>query len=156
MDSWEQEIPIQLAHSLEKSSSSRRQVQLLTQDILPIMTGLSSLKNQGNPVYKNPFIVGGLFLPAIVLVTTFFVVRHKDRLQTDIGYARNRRAHSVANKRLTLAQSALFGDSSSMFYAYLSRGIAEYLADKFNIPAASASGGKVEELLEDAQKYEVT
>ncbi|OHB69935.1 MAG: hypothetical protein A2W17_00155 [Planctomycetes bacterium RBG_16_41_13] len=147
VDSWEQEIPIQLAHSLEKSSSSRRQVQLLTQDILPIMTGLSSLKNQGNPVYKNPFIVGGLFLPAIVLVTTFFVVRHKDRLQTDIGYARNRRAHSVANKRLTLAQSALFGDSSSMFYAYLSRGIAEYLADKFNIPAASASGGKVEELL---------
>ncbi len=147
VDSWEQEIPIQLAHSLEKSSSSRRQVQLLTQDILPIMTGLSSLKNQGNPVYKNPFIVGGLFLPAIVLATTFFVVRHKDRLQTDIGYARNRRAHSVANKRLTLAQSALFGDSSSVFYAYLSRGITEYLADKFNISAASASGGKVEELL---------
>ncbi|MCF6147850.1 MAG: protein BatD [Candidatus Kuenenia sp.] len=147
VESWEQEIPIQLTLSQEKLPASQQQVRLLTQDILPIMTGISSLKNHGYPVYKNPFLIGGLFLPAIILITSFFVVRHKDRLQTDIGYARNRRAHSVANRRLGMAQSALSGDSSSEFYACLSRGITEYLADKFNIPAASASGDRVSVLL---------
>ncbi|MBM4053845.1 MAG: protein BatD [Planctomycetes bacterium] len=147
VESWEQEIPIQLTLSQEKLPSSQQQVRLLTQDILPIMTGLSSLKNQRSPFYKNPFTVGCLFLPAVVLITSFFVVRHKDRLQTDIGYARNRRAHSVANKRLGMAESALSGGSASEFYACLSGGITEYLADKFNIPAASASGDKIADLL---------
>jgi len=109
----------------------KRQVQLLAEDILPIMTNLAALRNQGNLVYQNPFIIGGLFIPAVAVVASFLFRRHKDRLASDIGYARTRRA--VAKKRLEMAQSALRQNLQGEFYSCLSRAMSDYLADKFKI-----------------------
>ena len=147
VEAGEQELPIQLTISGGNALLQKQQAQILIKHILPIMTNLSSLRNQGDSVYKNPFIIACLSFPAITVIASFFITRHKERLQTDIGYARNKRAHAIAKKRLAKAQFALFNNTPAEFYSSLSRAMADYLADKFNISAASASGDNVSVLL---------
>ncbi len=147
VETGEQEMPIQLTLSGSTIASTKQQAQILTQDILPIMTNLSSLRNQGDRIYTSPFFIACLSIPAIAVIASFFVTRQKERLQTDIGYARDKRAHAIAKKRLALAKSALFRNASEEFYSSLSKSMADYLADKFNISAASATGDKVGILL---------
>ena len=147
VEAGEQEMPIQLTLSGSTIASTKQQAQILTQDILPIMTNLSSLRNQGDHIYTNPFFIACLSIPAIAVIASFFVTRQKERLQTDIGYARDKRAHAIAKKRLVLAKSALSRNVPEEFYSSLSKSMAEYLADKFNISAASAIGDKVGILL---------
>ena len=147
VETGEQEMPIQLTLSGSTIASTKQQAQILTQDILPIMTNLSSLRNQGDHIYTNPFFIACLSIPAIAVIASFFVTRQKERLQTDIGYARDKRAHAIAKKRLVLAKSALSRNVPEEFYSSLSKSMAEYLADKFNISAASAIGDKVGILL---------
>ena len=147
VETGEQEIPIQLTLSGSNIASAKQQAQILTQDILPIMTNLSSLQNQGEYIYKNSFIIGCLSIPAIAVIVSFFITRHKEKLQTDIGYARDKRAYAIAKKRLAMAKSALSQNAPKEFYASLSKSMADYLADKFNISAANATSDKVGILL---------
>ncbi|MFN3531573.1 MAG: BatD family protein [Candidatus Brocadia sp.] len=147
VEAGEQEVPIQLTFSPDKSSPVKQQPQILTHDILPIMTNLSSLRDQGSLVSKNPFIIACLSIPAIVVIASFFIMKNKERLQTDVGYARKKRAHSAARKRLEEAQSMLSRNLPAEFYSYLSKAVSDYLADKLNIPAASATEDRVGVLL---------
>jgi hypothetical protein len=136
-----------LTISHDKVQPVKQQVQILTQDILPIMTNLSSLRNQGNPIYKNPFIIACLSVPTVAVIASFFITRNKERLQKDVGYARKRRAHAAAKKRLEGAQSILHQNLPTEFYSYLSKTISDYLADKFNVSTANATVDKVGTLL---------
>lgn len=147
VEAGEQEMPIQLTLSGSNIVSTKQQAQILTQDILPIMTNLSSLRNQGNRICTNPLFIACLSIPAIAVIASFFVTRQKERLQTDIGYARDKRAHAIAKKRLALAKSALSRNASEEFYSSLSKSMADYLADKFNISAASVTGDEAGILL---------
>ena len=146
VESGEQEIPIQLTIS-SPDAPLKQQVRILTQDILPIMTNLSSLRNQGDVIYKSLFFIACISVPAIAVATSFFITRHKERLQTDVEYARDRKAHGVAKRRLAHAKSMLSENASTEFYSALSKVIADYLADKFNISAASTSADNIDILL---------
>ncbi len=146
VESGEQEIPIQLTIS-SHDAPLKQQVRILTQDILPIMTNLSSLRNQGDVIYKSLFFIACISVPAIAVAASFFITRHKKRLQTDVGYARDRQAHGVAKRRLAHAKSALSENASTEFYSALSKVVADYLADKFNISAASTSADNIDILL---------
>ncbi|MFO0794807.1 MAG: BatD family protein [Candidatus Brocadiaceae bacterium] len=146
VETGEQEMPIQLTQS-PMNMVSKQQAQLITQDILPIMTNLSSLRNQGDNIFKNPILLACLSIPAVTVLASFFITQQKKRLQTDVEYARKRRAHSAAKKKLVFVQSALSGDSPAEFYNFLSRAMADYLADKCNVSAASATGDSIGHLL---------
>ncbi len=146
VEAGEQEMPIQLTQS-PMNMVSKQQAQLITQDILPIMTNLSSLRNQGDNIFKNPILLACLSIPAITVLAFFFITQQKKRLQTDVEYARKRRAHNAAKKKLAFVQSVLSGDSPAEFYNSLSRAMADYLADKCNVSAASATGDSIGDLL---------
>jgi hypothetical protein len=146
VESGEQEIPIQLTIS-SPDAPLKQQVRILTQDILPIMTNLSSLRNQRDVIYKSLFFIACISVPAIAVATSFFITRHKEKLQTDVEYARDRKAHGVAKRRLAHAKSMLSENASTEFYSALSKVIADYLADKFNISAASTSADNIDTLL---------
>ncbi|MDR4507558.1 MAG: BatD family protein [Candidatus Brocadiaceae bacterium] len=148
VEAWDHEIPIQLAASQDQAPSGKQQVKILTKDIMPIMTSLSSLQNQGRPLYGNPLTLAYVSIPAIAVIASFFIARQKERLQTDIGYARNKRAHATAKKRLSAARSALSHKNPAEFYSSLSRAISDYLADKCNLSSAQISGEQVGVLLE--------
>ncbi|GAN31647.1 MAG: protein BatD [Candidatus Brocadia sp. AMX2] len=147
VEAEEQEVPIQLTFSPDKLRPVKHQPQILTHDILPIMTNLSSLRDQGSLVYENPFIAACLSIPMIIVITSFFITKKKVRLQTDIGYARNKRAHAAAKKRLKGAQTIFHQNLPTEFYSHLSKSMSDYLADKLNIPLASVTEDKVDALL---------
>ncbi len=146
VESGEQEMPIQLTQS-PVNMASKQQAQLITQDILPIMANLSSLRNQRDTIFKNPILLACLSIPAITVLASFFITQQKKRLQTDVEYARKRRAHGAAKKKLAFVKSVLSGDSPAEFYNSLSRAMADYLADKCNVSAASATGDSISHLL---------
>ncbi|MCF6158227.1 MAG: protein BatD [wastewater metagenome] len=148
VEAGQQELPIQLTLPQDNASFTKQHVPILTHDILPIMANISSLKNQGRYIYKNPFIIACLSLPTLAVVASLFITKHKERLQTDAGYARGRRAHNVARKRLEMAQAVLSQNTPADFYSILSKAVADYIADKFNIPAATVSGEGIVPLLQ--------
>ncbi len=147
VEAGEQEVPIQLTFSSDKTLLLKQQPRILTHDILPIMTNISSLQEQGNRVYKNPFVIACLSIPSIAVIASFVITKNKERLQTDTGYARKKRAHAAVKRRLEGAQSILCQNRPAEFYSCLSKAVSDYLADKLNIPPASASEDRVGALL---------
>ena len=71
VEAGEQEMPIQLTLSGSNIASAKQQAHILTQDILPIMTNLSSLRNQADRMYTNPFFIACLSVPAIAVIASF-------------------------------------------------------------------------------------
>ncbi len=147
VEAGEQEVPIQLTLSHDKVLPAKQQVQILTEDILPVMTNISSLRNQGRRIYKNPLTLACLTFPTVLVIASLLFTRHKDRLASDIGYARKRRAYAAAKKGLEEAQSMLLQNRKGEFYSHLSKLMSDYLADKLNISPASITEDTVSALL---------
>lgn len=143
----EVEIPIHL--SLEDAEKVKGQVKILTKDILPIMSDLYSFKNQGFAVYKRPLFLAFIFLtPILVVIACVYVQRHRELLQTDVGYARKRRALSRAKKQISNARRLVQLDNPSEFYSILAKTVMEHIADKLNLAPASITSDNISGILE--------
>lgn len=143
----EVEIPIRL--SLENAEKVKGQVKILTKDILPIMSDLYSFKNQGFAVYKRPLFLAFIFLtPILVVIACVYVQRHRELLQTDVGYARKRRALSRAKKQISNARRLVQLDNPSEFYSTLAKTVMEHIADKLNLAPASVTSDNISGILE--------
>jgi len=144
----EVEIPIRL--SLEDAEKVKGQVKILTKDILPIMSDLYSFKNQGFVIYKKPLFLAFIFFtPILVVIACVYVQRHRELLQTDVGYARKRRALSRAKKQLSNARQLVQLDNPSEFYSTLAKTVMEHIADKLNLAPASITSDNISGILEN-------
>lgn len=144
----EVEIPIRL--SLEDAEKVKGQVKILTKDILPIMSDLYSFKNQGIALYNRSLFLAFIFLaPIIVVIVCVYIQRHKELLQTDVGYARKRRALSRAKKQLSNARRFVQLDNPSEFYSTLAKTVMEHIADKLNLAPASITADNISGILEN-------
>ncbi|MBU1061978.1 MAG: hypothetical protein KJ952_04600, partial [Candidatus Omnitrophica bacterium] len=72
---------------------------------------------------------------------------HRERLRTDIGYARSRRAKALASRRLKLAKNSMLKEEVKEFYAEIYKTVIEYVADKLNIPHPSITKDLLERRL---------
>ena len=141
------EIPIRF--SLEDAEKVKGQVKILTKDILPIMSDLYSFKNQGFAIYNRPLFLAFIFLtPILVVIVCIYVQRHRELLQTDVGYARKRRALSRAKKQLSNARQLIPLDKPSEFYSTLAKTVMEHIADKLNLASASITSDNISGILE--------
>ena len=141
------EIPIRL--SPENAEKVKGQVKILTKDILPIMSDLYSFKNQGFAVYKRPLFLAFIFLTPILVVTAcLYVQRHRELLQTDVGYARKRRALSRAKKQISNARRLVQLDNPSEFYSTLAKTVMAHITDKLNLAPASITSDNISGILE--------
>ena len=144
----EVEIPIRL--SLEDAEKVKGQVKILTKDILPIMSDLYSFKNQGFAVYNRPLFLAFIFLaPILVVIACVYVQRHRELLQTDVGYARKKRALSRAKKQLSNARRLVQLDNPSEFYSTLAKTVMDHIADKLNLAPASITSDNISGILEN-------
>ena len=141
------EIPIRL--SLENAEKVKGQVKILTKDILPIMSDLYSFKNQGFAIYKRPLFLAFIFLtPILVVPACVYVQRHRELLQTDVGYARKRRALSRAKKQISNARRLVQLDNPSEFYSTLAKTVMAHITDKLNLAPASITSDNISGILE--------
>ena len=144
------EVEIPIRFSLEDAEKVKGQVKILTKDILPIMSDLYSFKNQGIALYNRPLFLAFIFLtPILVVIVCVYVQRHRELLQTDVGYARKRRALSRAKKQLSNARRLVQLDNPSEFYSTLAKTVMEHIADKLNLAPASITSDNISGILEN-------
>ncbi|MEE2637236.1 MAG: BatD family protein [Acidobacteriota bacterium] len=75
-------------------------------------------------------------LPLLAVAGAVFARRHQDRLAGDVAYARDRRASTVAKRRLTRAESLCKPEHHREFHAEIGRAMQGFLGDKLNIAEA--------------------
>jgi len=115
------------------------------QDIRYIKDNIGDLRPIGRLILFTPLYLFVNGLPVALLVGLVIVRLRRERLASDIGYARSRSASRQARKRLSKARSLARLETSGQFYGELSLAVTAYVADKLNI---SPHGLTVEHLAE--------
>ena len=114
---------------------SKQEIGYAIKDIRYIKLSTSQLKDQGGYLYKNPVFLFFQLIPLLVLVVAWRYQRHQEKLNSDVGYARMRRAGKLAKKRLKDAGKLMSAEKSEEFYCEVAKAMTGYVGDRLNLPA---------------------
>jgi hypothetical protein len=145
-------VPIQVGKGGEGGGSagpivSQSDVRQLRRDIHFIKQATDGLKDWSRPFYRTPLFLALLFLPVAADVGVFVVARTRDAQRATAGLRRRRRARPLALKRLKEARRRGSPSTARAFYAEVASALSDYVAAKFDIPAAGLTHDRIEELL---------
>ena len=111
------------------------------------MTDIGGLIRSEKPVYKNIVVWISVFLiPVLMLAGMFVFGKRRERLNTDIAFARSRTALKNSKGFLKHAESALEKGNARDFYDFLIKGVNTYLSEKLNRQMGSIGVTIVKEL----------
>ena len=122
-------------------------INLKETDIRFIKAENGHLSRRGHILLTSPLFLIFLALPLMAVLGGFIDIQRKHRLQSDVAYARRRRAASEAKRRLKMAEKHLKENNGSAFYGELSAAAFQFIADKFNISAQGLTSDGVRDLL---------
>ncbi|MBU1913011.1 MAG: BatD family protein [Candidatus Omnitrophica bacterium] len=128
-------------------TASKEEVRLLKSDIAYIKTLPERFASKDNFLYKNKIFLLMNILPFLILIAIYLFELYKNRLKTDIGYARSLRARGAASKRLKAARNLANKNMVKEFYTEIYKAVIEYIADKLNIPHPSITKDSLEDKL---------
>jgi hypothetical protein len=103
---------------------------------------------------KNKTFFGSLWfylyyiISAIVFLIAIVVLRHRIKLNENIGLLKNKRANRLSKKRLKLAATYVKKGDKTAFYDEAIRALWGYLSDKLGIPVSNLSRETAREALE--------
>jgi hypothetical protein len=129
--------------------NQQQAVTLVGRDIRHIKAAPPVLRDQGKHLYQSSLFLSSWALPPLLVIGAVLYQRQRQRLRQDVRYARLRRAHKTARKRLARAKKLMKGQDSKEFYGEVARAITGYLADKINVPAA---GLRLEEMTRELER----
>jgi hypothetical protein len=92
--------------------------------------------------FKQPqwWLLGlGYLLSFAVLGASFFYRAHRNKLDSDRGYARKHRSGALVKKRLKSAERLLLDDPRQEFYAVLFQAVLGYVGDRYNLDTHALS-----------------
>lgn len=138
----------QLAGSIP-ANLSREEVRLIGEDLRFIKMASPHWLIASHPFFYQLWFVVLLMIPAAAAGSSVLLRRHRDRLATDTGYARNRRANQAANKRLKDAAHLMKSNDAEAFYGSVSKALRGYVADKFNLSEAGLMSDEFTALFRD-------
>jgi len=124
----------------------RRKREILGRDIIYIKDTPGELKRKGLLLCKNRLFIVLQFLPLAALIAVLIFQKRKERLQSDIGYARRLRANGEAKKNLRKLRRLLDSKEPAEFFDAVFKALQEYLGDKFHLPTAGITVNVVDEL----------
>ncbi|MCP4705472.1 MAG: protein BatD, partial [candidate division Zixibacteria bacterium] len=110
----------------------------------------------GNLDLKKPLILATpLYLilngiPVLLLALVWIGQKRREKLSTDIGYARSRLARKLARKRLATARKLAGSQQVEEFYAEIRFALFAYIADKLNISPHGMTGDKLLDIMESS------
>lgn len=122
-------------------------INLKETDIRFIKVDDGHLARSGKVLLTSPLFLAFLALPLVVVLGGMIDVKRKRRLQSDVAYARRRRASGEAKRRLNVAEKHMHGNNDTGFYAEISAAIYQFVADKFNTSAHGLTTDGVQALL---------
>ena len=132
---------------LAPPAASKEEVRLLKSDIAHIKTSPARFAPRDNFLYKNKIFLLMNILPLLILIAVYLFEMYRNRLKTDIGYARSLRARGAASKRLKAARRLANKNMVKEFYTEIYKAVIEYIADKLNIPHPSITKDSLEDRL---------
>ena len=100
------------------------------------------------PILATPLYLILNGIPVLLLVLVWFGQNRREKLSTDIGYARSRLARKLARKRLAAARKFAGSEQIVEFYAEIRFTLFAYIADKLNISPHGMTGDKLLEIME--------
>ncbi len=121
----------------------------LGRDIIYIKESPGRLRKRGGYLYKNPVFLTFQFVPLILFVSAMMVQRRRERLRTDIVYARRLSAPRKATKGIRKAEGYLKNSKSEEFYGSVYKTLQEYIGDRYHIPAGGITSDIVDTSLKD-------
>lgn len=131
---------------LSSRSERGNGVAMVGTDVRHIKPDLSYLARQNEDLYRNKAFIALQILPLVALALTIAYRRHQDRMSEDVGYARLRRAHRLAQRRLKEARSLIVAGGGVEFHRAICKALLGYVGDKLN---RSASGLTTTQLVEE-------
>ena len=123
--------------------------EILGRDIIYIKESPGRLKIRGWYLYKNPVFLMVQFVPVILFVSAIMIQRRREKLRTDIVYARRLSAPRKAKKGMRKAQGYLKNSKSEEFYGSVYKTLQEYIGDRYHIPAGGITSDIVDTSLKD-------
>jgi len=108
------------------------EVEVKMKDIRYIKTDTGRLRNEEGNFCQTPLFIIINLIPLVVLIASLGYRRYQSRLETDIGYARLKRAGSSAKKRLAVARKSITGKDAKKFYSEIAKALLQYVGDKTN------------------------
>lgn len=143
-------------------TSAKQEIKLLKQDIRYVKTDFGDVLSRKARIHEKWFTWVILFLPPVFILGILFAwQRYRERLETDIGFARNVGALKNARKCLEKAERAVAAGSAREYYDALSKTVSQYLADKLNKPLAQVTHDVIREVADrylnekDRQKFKI-
>ncbi len=121
----------------------------LGRDIIYIKESPGRLKKRGDYLYKNPAFIIIQFVPVILFISAMIIQRRRERLRTDIVYARRLSAPRKATKGIRKAEGYLKNSKSEEFYGSVYKTLQEYIGDRYHIPAGGITSDIVDTSLMD-------
>jgi hypothetical protein len=144
-------LPGAQASPTEMAKLSQQEIGQAIKDIRYIKLSTSQLKNQGDHLYKNPLFLFFQLIPLLAFAISWRYQKHQEKLNSDVGYARMKRAHKLAKKRLGQAKKLISTDlkaqnswRSKEFYGEVAKAMIGYVGDKLNLPAYGLTKERIE------------
>jgi hypothetical protein len=113
---------------------SKSEIGVVPKDIRHIKSVPDVLEKHGGALYKSPLFLLMQLLPLAALVIVLNYKRHQEKLNSDVAYARLRKSHKLAKKRLSEAKKLLSLEKKDEFYSEIAKAITLYIGDKLNKP----------------------
>lgn len=121
-------------------SSGRREIEILTKDILYIKENPGRLK-RSRPL--RPWLGAGYLLPPILIIAIWQFRKRKEKLRSDLIYARRRKASRLIRRRFKKAREWMAAGRSDQFYQEVHRAFIRYLGDKIGILSGAVEEEKI-------------
>jgi hypothetical protein len=127
--------------------AAQRDVRQLRRDIRFIKQAPDGLRDKSVPMYRAPWFIALVLLPLAADVGLFAFTRTRDSQRAHARQRRERRARSLARRRLKEARRRMSPSMARAFYAEVAQALTEYVAAKFDTSASGLTHDRIEELL---------
>ncbi len=118
-------------------------------DIRFIKESMGSTRDVGKIILFSPIYIILNGLPVALLAATVLMRKRKEKISSNIGYARSRSASRAARKRLSKAKSMATAAQGGAFYAEIYQTVTSFIADKLNISPYGLTTDRIRELLKE-------
>ncbi|MBU0547206.1 MAG: BatD family protein [Candidatus Omnitrophica bacterium] len=148
----EKEEETKVIENKQPSSISLVKEERLGRDIIYIKDNPGPLRKRSDYFYRNKIFLGFQVVPLLFYLLTAVIYAKRQRLKTDLRYARGLLAPRKAKAGIRLAKKYLDKTDTQKFYDTLFLTMQEYLGDKFHL---SSKGITISVTDEHLRKEEV-
>jgi hypothetical protein len=124
-----------------------QRIETLGSDIPYIKGSSGKLRKKNSPLYQDPRFLLFQILPLLIASLIIYIHKRRQRLRTDINYARKLSAPRKAKKGINRTRQFLKQGKTQQFYDTLFKTLQHYLGEKFSLPSAGITLDFVDEIL---------